>query len=30
MLARGRAMRADIDWVLGDIAAFAPGRSRPT
>jgi len=24
MLARGRAMRADIDWVLGDIATFAP------
>jgi trans-aconitate 2-methyltransferase len=24
MLARGRAMRADIDWVLGDIATFMP------
>ena len=24
MLARGQAMRGDIDWVLGDIATFAP------
>jgi trans-aconitate 2-methyltransferase len=24
MLARGRAMRGDIDWVLGHIAGFAP------